>query len=422
MKGKELKPHIGIFGRRNNGKSSIINVLTGQETAIVSEQAGTTTDPVKKSLELPGVGASVLIDTAGIDDAGALGEKRVEKSLKSLDTIDAALLVIAENKFGEPEENLLALFQKKQIPYLILHNKNDSEQLSPQLAEVVKRQYGIDIIPFSAVMPNNLDFLLQQLKNIIPETVYQRKSLLADIIKRGDAVLLIAPQDSEAPEGRLILPQVQVIRDIIDNDAIAIVTKIAEAEVFLKTMTPQPALVITDSQVFHRVKQFVPAEMPLTGFSIVLASQHGAFYDYLKGTPKIADLQNNDRVLILESCTHHVTCDDIGRHKIPAWMQQFTGKQLQFDFVAGVEPVPRPITDYALILQCGGCVLTKKQIQGRITPALGHDIPVSNYGMAIAFMQGIFERAVKPFEARRREGAKARRHESAKARKEEKKK
>ena len=396
-KGKELKPHIGIFGRRNNGKSSIINVLTGQETAIVSEQAGTTTDPVKKSLELPGVGASVLIDTAGIDDVGALGKKRIEKSLKSLDVIDAALLVIAGNQFGKPEEELLALFQQKQIPCLILHNKNDSEKLSPQLSEAIKRQYGMDVIPFSAVAPDNLVFLLQQLKKVVPATAYQRKSLLAGIIKSGDVVLLIAPQDSEAPEGRLILPQVQVIRDIIDNDAIAIVTKVNEAETFLKTMSPKPALVITDSQVFHRVKEFVPAEMPLTGFSVVLASQHGTFHDYLKGTPKIAELQNDDRVLILESCTHHVTCDDIGRHKIPTWMQQFTGKKLNFDFVAGVEPVPRPITDYALILQCGGCVLTKKQILGRVSPAVGHNIPISNYGMAIAFMQGIFDRAVRPF-------------------------
>jgi [FeFe] hydrogenase H-cluster maturation GTPase HydF len=242
-----------------------------------------------------------------------------------------------------------------------------------------------------------MDFLLQQLKNTIPETVYQRKSLLAGIIKNGDVVLLIAPQDSEAPEGRLILPQVQVIRDILDNDAIAIVTKVDEAEVFLKKMNPKPALVITDSQVFHRVKQFVPAEMPLTGFSIVLASQHGTFYDYLQGTPKIAELQNDDRVLILESCTHHVTCDDIGRHKIPAWMQQFTGKKLNFDVVAGVETIPRPITDYALILQCGGCVLTKRQIQERVSPAAGRHIPISNYGMAIAFMQGIFDRAVRPF-------------------------
>ncbi|MCL2042250.1 MAG: [FeFe] hydrogenase H-cluster maturation GTPase HydF [Bacteroidales bacterium] len=393
---KESKPHIGIFGRRNNGKSSIINALTGQETAIVSEQAGTTTDPVKKSLELPGVGASVLIDTAGIDDVGDLGKKRVEKSLKSLETIDAALLVIAENTFGTPEEELIASFKKHQIPFLILHNKSDLSPLSDQLSEMVKSKYDKEIIPFSAHASNS-DILLQKLKDIIPETVYQRKSLLSGIINSGDVVLLIAPQDSEAPEGRLILPQVQVIRDILDNEAIAIVTKIAEAETFLKKMNPKPDLVITDSQVFHQVKQFVPAEMPLTGFSIVLASQHGTFYDYLQGTPTIAELQNDDNVLILESCTHHVTCDDIGRHKIPTWMQQFTGKKLNFDVVAGVETIPRPITDYALILQCGGCVLTKKQILGRVTPALGHRIPLSNYGMAIAFMQGIFDRAVRPF-------------------------
>jgi len=396
-RGKESKPHIGIFGRRNNGKSSIINVLTGQETAIVSEQAGTTTDPVKKSMEIPGVGASILIDTAGIDDIGALGKKRVEKSLKTLEYIDAALLVIANNTFGEEEENLISSFKKQQIPFLIVHNKSDLTPLSDQLSKTVKSNHDADIIPFSAISPDNLSLLLQHLKNIIPETAYRRKSLLSGIINSGDVILLITPQDSEAPEGRLILPQVQVIRDIIDNDAIAIVAKVSEADAFLKKMNPKPALVITDSQVFHRVKQFVPAEMPLTGFSIVLASQHGTFYDYLKGTPKIAELKNDDRILILESCTHHVTCDDIGRHKIPAWMQQFTGKKLNFDVVAGVETIPRPITDYALILQCGGCVLTKKQIMNRLSPAAGSNIPVSNYGMAIAFMQGIFDRAVRPF-------------------------
>jgi len=396
-RGKESKPHIGIFGRRNNGKSSIINVFTGQETAIVSEQAGTTTDPVKKSLEIPGVGASVLIDTAGIDDTGALGKKRVEKSLKTLEYIDAALLVIANNTFGEAEENLISSFKKQQIPFLIVHNKSDLMPLSIQLSKTVKSNYDADIIPFSAVSPDNLSLLLQQLKNIIPETAYRRKSLLSGIIKSEDIILLITPQDSEAPEGRLILPQVQVIRDIIDNGAIAIVAKVSEADAFLKKMNPKPALVITDSQVFHQVKQFVPDEIPLTGFSIVLASQHGTFYDYLKGTPKITELQNDDRILILESCTHHVTCDDIGRHKIPAWMQQFTGKRLDFDVVAGVETIPHPITDYALILQCGGCVLTKKQIMNRLSPAAGNNIPVSNYGMAIAFMQGIFDRAVQPF-------------------------
>ena len=397
MKGKELKPHIAIFGRRNNGKSSIINVLTGQETAIVSEQAGTTTDPVKKSLEIPDVGASVLIDTAGIDDVGALGKKRVEQSLKSLEYIDATLLVIAENQFGKAEEDLISSFRKRQIPFLIIHNKSDLMPLSDQLAEKIKSKYDVAVIPFSAMSPDNLPLLLQQLKNIVPETAYQRKSLLSGIIKSEDVVLLIAPQDSEAPEGRLILPQVQMIRDVIDNDAIAIVTKVNEAETFLKKMNPKPTLVITDSQVFHSVKTFVPDEIPLTSFSIVLASQHGTFHDYLQGTPKIAELRNGDRILILESCTHHVTCDDIGRHKIPAWMQRFTGKKLDFDIVAGVGVIPHPITDYALVLQCGGCVLTKKQIQGRVSPAVGHHIPISNYGMAIAFMQGIFERAVQPF-------------------------
>jgi [FeFe] hydrogenase H-cluster maturation GTPase HydF len=396
-KGKELKPHIGIFGRRNSGKSSIINVLTGQNTAIVSEIAGTTTDPVKKSLEIESVGASVLIDTAGIDDEGDVGLKRIEKTLQTTDFINAALLIISENNFGSPEEELIKLFDAKQIPFLIVHNKEDKETLNTSISELINSKYHTEIILFSAIHPKNMEQLLRAIQKIIPETVYQRKSLLGEIIKKDDVVLLVAPQDTEAPEGRLILPQVQLIRDIIDNNAVAIITKVDEAEIFIKKTIPQPALVITDSQAFYKVKDFVPKEIPLTSFSIVLASQHKLFQEYIKGTPTISTLKDGDCVLILESCTHHVTCDDIGRNKIPTWMRKFTGKNLEFDIVAGTGIIPRPLVDYALVLQCGGCVLTQQQLYNRVSPVAKLNIPISNYGMAIAFMQGIFDRVLQPF-------------------------
>lgn len=395
-KGKEAKPHIGIFGRRNSGKSSIINALTGQDVAIVSPCEGTTTDPVKKSLEIRGVGPSVLIDTAGIDDVGDLGEKRVEKTLKTIPTIDAALLVATDNAFGEPEERLIALFRKHRIPYLIVYNKIDLKPLSAAFSEEIKSKYGVETVPFSAIKPENIDELIAALQRIVPETAYQRKSLLGAIVKSGDVVLLITPQDSEAPEGRLILPQVQVIRDLLDNDCVAVVAKVDEAERFLKVMSPKPALIVTDSQAFPQVKHFVSEEMPLTGFSIVLASQHHNFQNYIKGTPKIAALQDGDRILILESCTHQVSCEDIGRHKIPNMMRRFTGKELAFDVVSGMDEPPRPWQDYAMAIQCGGCIFTKKQLAGRVQQ-LDTEIPITNYGMAIAFMQGIFERAVRPF-------------------------
>lgn len=395
-RGKESKPHIGIFGRRNVGKSSIINALTGQEIAIVSDQAGTTTDPVKKSIEIQGIGPAVLIDTAGIDDFGELGARRIEKSLQVANSIDAALLVMSHNDFGAPEEEMIALFQKKGVPFIIVNNKSDIVVLDIACIEYIKEKHGVDVFPFSAANPSNVNDLIALLKATIPETSYRRKSLLGDIVKPDDVVLLIAPQDTEAPEGRLILPQVQVIRDLLDNDSVAVITKVREASVLLKKMQPKPALVITDSQVFHEVKQFVPEDMPLTGFSIVLASQHSAFPDYIKGTPKIADLKDGDRVLILESCTHQVTCEDIGRHKIPNWMRKYTGRELEFDIVSGLDNIKRPLDAYAMVVQCGGCVLTKKQITNR-TGQFGNHVPISNYGMAIAYMQGIFDRAIQPF-------------------------
>ncbi|NBC83965.1 MAG: [FeFe] hydrogenase H-cluster maturation GTPase HydF [Bacteroidetes bacterium] len=396
-RGKENKPHIGIFGKRNVGKSAIINSLTGQDIAIVSDYAGTTTDPVKKSIEIPQIGPCVLIDTAGIDDEGILGAARVKKTEQIVKQVDLAILVMTQNQFDQFEIQLLEIFSQHEIPVIIVHNKEDVEVLSDQLRKnLIDRGYAT-IIGYSAITHKNKSSFIQALKKSIPENVYIKPSLLGGILSYGDIVLLITPIDIEAPEGRIILPQVQAIRDILDNDCVAIVLKEREVDVFLQKTAIQPKLVITDSQVFTKADASIPKDVMLTSFSIMLAHYKGDFAAYLEGTPSISTLQNNDRVLLLESCTHHVSCDDIGRVKIPRWMSQFTGKKLHFDVVAGLNDLSRAIEDYALVVQCGGCMVTQKQLHNRLKSATDKKIPITNYGMAIAYLQGIYNRAIGPF-------------------------
>jgi [FeFe] hydrogenase H-cluster maturation GTPase HydF len=397
-KGREDKPHIGIFGRRNLGKSSLINALTGQEVAIVSEQPGTTTDPVKKSMEiLPDVGPAILIDTAGIDDSGIVGKMRVDKAFQVLKIIDLALLVLNNNEIGNFERGLLDEFYEYGIPYIFVHNKSDLVPLNTDFRNLLVREYHAPVIGFSAVNPVNLQELIDIIRKTIPETSYRKKSLLGDLVQSGDIVLLIVPIDTEAPEGRLILPQVQVIRDLLDNNCIVVILKETEVDFFLTNNGIKPKIAICDTSVILKANISVPLDIPLTGFSILLARYKGEFEYYLKGTPLLKMLRNNDRILILESCTHHVSCDDIGRFKIPKWMNSYTGKKLLFDVVAGLNHLDRPITDYAMVIQCGGCMITRKQLVNRLKPAIDAGIPVTNYGMAIAWMQGVYERAIKPF-------------------------
>jgi len=396
-KGKESKPHIGIYGRRNNGKSSLINRLAGQDIAIVSDFAGTTTDPVKKSFEITGFGPVILIDTAGIDDTGELGEKRIEKTLASIKTVDLAILVITENSFDSFERQLIKEFEETDTPFFVVHNKSDIQSLDEITKKKITEEFKTEIIQFNTVNDGNIEGIIKLIKKTIPESAYKTPSLVGDLLSYGDIVLLITPIDIEAPAGRLILPQVQAIRDILDNDAVAIVLKEREVDAFLRKTKIKPALAITDSQIFTKADASVPAYIPLTSFSIVLARFKGDFESYLKGTPKISELKDGDRVLMLESCTHHVSCDDIGRVKIPRWLSNFTGKKLEYDVVAGLQKLPRPITDYALIVQCGGCVITRKQLINRLKPAIDAGVPVTNYGMAIAYVQGIYQRAIAPF-------------------------
>ena len=396
MKGRESKPHIGIYGRQNTGKSSLINCITGQDIAIVADQQGVTTDPVKKSFEIIGYGPVILIDTAGIDDSGNLGVIRVDRTIRTLDIIDLAILVITDNLWGAPEDDLIQKFNNSDIPFIIIYNKSDVAEAKTGFKKLVAEKTGVELIEFSTVDKRNYEKLISAINEKIPEKSFKTPALVGDLIAANDIVLLITPIDIEAPEGRLILPQVQTIRDILDNNAVSIVLKETEAETFLKKTGIKPALVITDSQVFKKVAALIPADISLTSFSILLAKFKGDFDSYIKGTPKISQLKDGNRILILESCSHHVACDDIGRVKIPKWISDFTGKKIEFDVVAGLDSFPRPITDYSLVIQCGACMITKKQLYNRISTAVKAGVPVSNYGMAIAFVNGIFNRAVAP--------------------------
>ena len=374
-KGNELKPRIGFFGRRNVGKSTMINFLTGQEIAIVSDTAGTTTDPVRKSMEIGGIGPVVLIDTAGIDDEGELGRQRVEKSMAALAEVDLALLLYTQGAWGEPEEGVERWCQEHGTPML----------------KVLTKEAPID-----------KEVLIEQIKRALPESAYRGRSLLGDVVGAGDTVVLVTPIDSSAPEGRMILPQVQVLRDLMDIHAVAVFCQPEELEATLATVKPSPTLVVTDSQAFQKVAEVVPDEVPLTSFSVVLARQKGLFKEYLEGTQKIGELKDGDRVLLLESCTHNVTCEDIGRVKLPAALKKATGKDLQFDILAGGDAIPNSsflISNYSLVIQCGGCVITAQQVKARLLPALEAGVPVSNYGLALAWCNGIFERATRIFKA-----------------------
>ena len=387
------KPHIGIYGRTNTGKSSLINKLTGQPIAIVSEQAGTTTDPVKKSMEIFGIGPVVLIDTAGNDDTSELGKQRVEKTYQTLKEIDCAVLVISDNHFGNPEAELVNRFQELAIPYIIVHNKADNWPLDVSLAYYLETKYHLKAIDFSARYDDPQP-IVEALKNTIPESAYKKASMLGGLVQPNDVVALVTPIDDEAPEGRLILPQVMAIRNALDNDCICVVLKETNLQQYFDTM-PHPNLVVTDSQAFAMVGSIVPSEVPLTSFSILLARLRGDFENYLKGTPHLSQLKDGDKILMLESCTHEISCGDIGRVKLPALIRKFTGKDIQFNYVAGLAPIPN-IHEYAMAIQCGGCVATRKQLINRTDIAVKAGIPISNYGMAIAYMTGIFDRAIAP--------------------------
>lgn len=388
------KINIGIFGRRNTGKSTLVNLLTGQDTAIVSDIPGTTTDPVRKSVEIFGIGPVILVDTAGVDDGGELGRKRVDKSLDTLKRVECAVLLITGNQFGQYELDLIHQFRRFNVPYLILHNKSDISRIATLTRTVIKRHSDAEVLDFSAKDPGNLEIIIDALRKIVPRTSLQPDRLIGDLVRPKALVLLITPIDSEAPEGRLILPQNRTIRDALDHHCITIVIRETELEDFMR-LGIEPALVITDSQAFGHVARHIPGHIPLTSFSILFSRLKGDFHTFLRSTPLLSDLKEGDKILILESCTHQTNCDDIGRVKIPGLLQQFTGKKLSFTVVGGLSEIPPD--DYAFVIQCGGCMISRKQLINRISPFIEKGIPVTNYGMALAYMNGIFERVTKLF-------------------------
>lgn len=395
-KSNDLKPHIGIFGRRNNGKSSFINSVIGQEVAIVSDHAGTTTDPVRKTVEIFGVGPVIMIDTAGIDDVGELGLKRIKKTNDVIKNIDLAFLIIANNTFDKIELDQIALFDEYKIPYIIVHNKSDEDGIDEQTITEIGKHTDAKIIEFSCVSYDYKSLVIDSIVEILPKSSYIKPSLFAGIVKPKDIVLLVNPIDTEAPEGRMILPQVMAWRDLLDKDCIFMSVKETELEDFLK-LNIRPALTVTDSQVFDFVAEKIPTDWVLTSFSILFARLKGDLDKYIAGTRKLNDLKDGDKILILESCSHQVSCDDIGRYKIPKWLREYSKKELKFEVVPGVDAIPDEVEDYALVIQCGGCVATAKQINSRIDFFVNRNIPITNYGLAIAQINGIFDRVVEVF-------------------------
>lgn len=397
MKGNELKPHIGIFGRRNAGKSSLVNYLTGQSIAIVSDLPGTTTDPVKKSMEIGGIGPVVLIDTAGVDDTGDVGQLRINSSRAVLPQCNLALILFRDNDFSSFEEQLVCDCQKNNIPFLLIHTQQDRMPLCDSKSDELFAKYGTTVFPLSVNDDLCHAKLLDAIRRAMPETAYRHHTLLGDVVTTGDVVVLVTPIDSSAPEGRMILPQVQVLRDLLDHHAEILFCQPEELEKTLNSLKSAPRLVVTDSQAYAMVSKIVPEDVFLTSFSVVLARAKGLFPHYVHGTPFIDNLRDGDKVLLLESCTHNVTCEDIGRVKLPKLLAKYTGCHLQCETMGGSTPLPNDIGSYKLVIQCGGCNLTAKQLSARLAPVIDAQVPVSNYGLSIAYMNGIFKRSMLIF-------------------------
>lgn len=400
--------HIGFFGRRNAGKSSVVNAVTGQELAVVSDTKGTTTDPVYKSMELLPIGPVMIIDTPGFDDEGALGELRVRKTKQVLNKTDIAVLVVdATEGKKQCDEELIRIFKEKEIPYIIVNNKADL--LSDEISEKVcqnnvseqrkaeqnallssgKEQY------VSALTGAGIYELKECIGKLTPNEDMTLK-IVGDLLHPGDFVVLVVPIDSAAPKGRLILPQQQTIRDVLEANAAAIVVKESELKQTLEQLGRSPAMVITDSQVFEQVSEEVSKEIPLTSFSILMARYKGYLETAVNGVAAIDHLKDGDKILISEGCTHHRQCDDIGTVKIPRWLKQHTGKELIIETSSGTE-FPEDLTSYALVIHCGGCMLNEREVKYRMKCAEDQKVPFTNYGIAIAQMKGILKRSIELF-------------------------
>jgi len=388
--------HIALFGMRNAGKSSIINALTNQEIAIVSEMKGTTTDPVYKAMEILPIGPCVIIDTAGLDDVGELGELRKKKTLEVLNKTNIALVVI-DTSIGltDYDKSIIEQVKSKKIPVIAVLNKTDITFVNVELISKIKRQLDIPSVSVSAVTKQGVKELKDKIISMIPEEEEKFK-IVGDLISPGDFVVLVTPIDKAAPKGRLILPQQQTIRDILESDAIAIVTKEHELRETLENLGKKPRLVITDSQVFLKVAADTPKDIPMTSFSILFARYKGDLVELVRGVKAVEKLKDGDKVLVSEGCTHHRQSDDIGRVKIPRWLRQITGKQIDFEYSSGVT-FTEDVKRYALIIHCGACMLNRAAMLNRIESAKEFSVPIVNYGILIAYVQGILDRALEPF-------------------------
>lgn len=378
---------IGFFGCRNAGKSSLVNAVTNQEMAVVSPVKGTTTDPVTKAMELLPLGPVLIIDTPGIDDEGGLGAQRVKRTKQILNRIDCAVLVV-DSVAGKTkaDEELLSLFQEKQIPFLVAYNKSDLQM------PVLSKENEVAV---SALEKTGIEELKERIAALGKENQKERM-LVRDLVKAEDLVVLVTPIDSSAPKGRLILPQQQTIRDLLEADAIPVVTKENTLKTTLESLGKKPAVVITDSQAFAQVSKDTPLDIPLTSFSILMARYKGFLEGAVQGVAAIETLQDGDKVLICEGCTHHRQCEDIGTVKIPRWLRQHTGKELELVYTSGKD-FPEDLSPYRLVIHCGGCMLNEREVAYRQKCAADAGIPFTNYGIAIAYMTGILKRSIEIF-------------------------
>ncbi len=394
---KGLRLHIAFFGRRNVGKSSLLNALTRQQVSIVSSVAGTTTDPVEKPMELLPLGPVLFIDTAGIDDTGELGALRVQKTRQVLERTEVAVLVAEAGKWGEFEEEILRELVARKIPTIVVFNKTDASKPDAALIAKLKGQM-LRTIQTSAVNGTGIPDLRQARLDSAPAEFIDSTAILGDLVGPGEMAVLVVPIDKEAPKGRLILPQVQSIRDLLDSDACCLVVKERELRNALDKFNAPPKLVVTDSQAFLKVAADTPRDVPLTSFSILMARFKGDLLAQVQGTLAIENLRRDDRVLIAEACAHHPIGEDIGRVKIPRWLTQYTGAKLQFEHVQGHD-FPADISPYKLVVHCGACMWNRREMLGRILRCQQAGVPITNYGLTIAYSLGIFARALEPFPA-----------------------
>jgi len=389
-----MRTTIAFLGRRNAGKSSLLNAMVGYNLAIVSDIAGTTTDPVSKAVEINPLGPCMVIDTAGIDDSGELGLKRIEKTSEVIKDCDVGLIILGDEYWTDFEEDIYALLKEKEKPVIVVLNKTDICEYSEIMANL--KEKNLDYVTTKATENIGITELKEKIRNLKDISKIDDNTILGDLLHPGDIVVLVVPIDLGAPKGRLILPQVQTIRDILDHDAAAITVKERELTYTLSRLNYKPTLVVTDSQVVLKVCGDVPEEVPLTTFSTLFTRFKGDLRQMVLGVKKIDELKHGDQVLIAEACTHHALADDIGRVKIPRWIRQYTGKDLIFDVAAGPS-FPPDIEKYSLIVQCGGCTITRQAYCNRIEAANKQGIPITNYGIAISYVQGVLPRIIRPF-------------------------